>query len=92
MRKKKKKCRVAIATEALEYILLLQQQSQSRHQHVLSNLIPWLTASQLLQTQSRLQHAQAAAVLQQQETSQLSPSVSDMADGTTLIQRTLLYT
>jgi hypothetical protein len=36
--------------------LLQQQQTQNHHQHALSNLLPWVTASQLLQTQSRLQH------------------------------------
>lgn len=61
--------------------LLQHQQSQSHQQHVVSNLLPWLTASQLLQTQSRIQHAQAAAALHQQESAPLS-SVSDIADGT----------
>lgn len=58
---------------------LLQHQSHS-HQHVLSHLVPWLSASQLLQTQTRIQQAQAAATLQQQDNGQLS-SVSDIADG-----------
>eukprot|EP00526_Cylindrotheca_closterium_P001446 CAMPEP_0113639856 /NCGR_PEP_ID=MMETSP0017_2-20120614/20916_1 /TAXON_ID=2856 /ORGANISM="Cylindrotheca closterium" /LENGTH=1824 /DNA_ID=CAMNT_0000551105 /DNA_START=3755 /DNA_END=9229 /DNA_ORIENTATION=+ /assembly_acc=CAM_ASM_000147 len=57
---------------------LLQHQSHS-HPHVLSHLVPWLSASQLLQTQSRIQQAQAAAALQQQDNGQLS-SVSDIAD------------
>ncbi|CAJ1953244.1 unnamed protein product [Cylindrotheca closterium] len=57
---------------------LLQHQSHS-HQHVLSHLVPWLSASQLLQTQSRMQQAQAAAALQQQDSGQLS-SASDIAD------------
>jgi hypothetical protein len=64
--------------------LLQHQQSQSHQQHVVSNLLPWLTASQLLQAQSRIQQAQAAAALHQQENTRL-PSVSDIADGTLLL-------
>jgi hypothetical protein len=59
---------------------LLQHQSHSRHQQVLSNLLPWVTASQLLQAQSRLQQVQAAAALQQQEGTSLG-SVSDITEG-----------
>lgn len=58
---------------------LLQHQSHS-HQHVLSHLVPWLSASQLLHTQTRIQQAQAAATLQQQDNGHLT-SVSDIADG-----------
>jgi hypothetical protein len=60
--------------------LLQHQQSQSHHQHLLSNLLPWLTASQLLQTQSRIQQVQATTALQQQESAPLS-SVSERTDG-----------
>jgi hypothetical protein len=67
--------------------LLQHQQSQSHQQHhqqhVASNLLPWLTASQLLQTQSRIQQAQAQAALHQQENTRFS-SVSDINDGTLL--------
>jgi hypothetical protein len=65
--------------------LLQHQQSQSHQQHVVSNLLPWLTASQLLQTQSRIQQAQAQAALHQQDNSSRLPSVSDIADGTLLL-------
>ena len=38
--------------------LLQQQQHSQNHQQGLSNLLPWVTASQLLQSQSRLSHHQ----------------------------------
>lgn len=62
---------------------LLQHPSHSRHQQVLSNLLPWLTTSQLttsqiLQAQSRLQQAQAAAAMQ--EGNSMGP-VAEVPDG-----------
>lgn len=53
-------------------------QHQSHHQQVLSGLLPWVTASQVMQAQSRLPHALAAAALQQEGS---LGSISDISDG-----------
>lgn len=56
---------------------LLQHQSHSHQQQVLSNMFPWVTASQLF----GLQQAQAAALQQQQQEGAPMSSVSDIVDG-----------